>query len=93
MEPGSILVTHAPAWGRNDKTRGTHLGSRAILSIVEKYKPKLALSGHIHDARGVMEEGGTTFVNPGPANRGYAALITIKRDHVEVELLESPDQG
>jgi Icc-related predicted phosphoesterase len=90
MRPGSILVTHCPAYGRNDLTKDAHLGSRAILSIVEKYKPKLALSGHVHQARGVMEEGGTTFVNPGPATRGYAALVTVKRNHVKAELLEGP---
>jgi Icc-related predicted phosphoesterase len=89
MCEGCILVTHAPAYGRNDKARGTHLGSSAISSIVEKYKPKLAISGHIHEARGVVEEEGTTFVNPGPANRGFAALITLKGSHIKVELLES----
>jgi Icc-related predicted phosphoesterase len=88
MVERSILITHAPPWGKNDKARGTHLGSSAIQTIVEKYKPKLAISGHIHEARGVIEEGGTTFVNPGPASHGYAALIKIRGNRVKVELLE-----
>jgi Icc-related predicted phosphoesterase len=91
MVEGGILVTHAPCWGKNDKARGTHLGSNAILNIVEKYKPKLAISGHIHEARGVVEEGGTTFVNPGPANHGYSALIKLRGKKIKVELLEGMD--
>jgi Icc-related predicted phosphoesterase len=69
------------------------MGSKAISDIVEKYKPKLALSGHIHDARGVVEEGGTTFVNPGPAKQGYAALVVLKGDKVKVDLLEGFQEG
>ena len=92
MVERAILVTHCPAWGRNDTARGAHLGSKAISDIVEKYKPKLALSGHIHDARGVVEEKLTTFVNPGPAKHGYAALVTVKGDNVQVQLLEGLEQ-
>ena len=92
MVQRAILVTHCPAWGRNDTVRGAHLGSKAISDIVEKYKPKLALSGHIHDARGVVEEKQTTFVNPGPAKHGYAALVTVKGDNIQVQLLEDLEQ-
>jgi uncharacterized protein len=88
MVPKGILVTHCPAWGRNDTAKGAHLGSKAISDIVEKYKPKLVLSGHIHDARGILEEKGTTFVNPGPAKQGFGALVVIEGDKVKVELLD-----
>jgi hypothetical protein len=93
MVERGILVTHCPAWGRNDTAKGAHMGSKAISDIVEKYKPKLALSGHIHDARGVVEEKATTFVNPGPAKQGYAALVLLKRDKVKVDLLEGFKEG
>jgi uncharacterized protein len=88
MVPKGILVTHCPAWGRNDTAKGAHLGSKAISDIVEKYKPKLALSGHIHDARGVLVDKGTTFVNPGPAKQGFGALVTIEGEKIKAELLD-----
>jgi Icc-related predicted phosphoesterase len=88
MVPKGILVTHCPAWGRNDTARGAHLGSKAIADIVEKYKPKLALSGHIHDARGILEDKDTIFVNPGPAKHGFGALVVINGDKVKAELLD-----
>jgi hypothetical protein len=93
MVERGILVTHAPPYGKNDTAKGVHMGSKAISDIVEKYKPKLALSGHIHDARGVVVEGGTTFVNPGPAKQGYAALVTLKGNKAKVDLLEGFQEG
>jgi putative phosphoesterase len=87
MERRAILVTHCPPKGRNDYTRGTHLGSSAIADIVEKWRPKLVLSGHIHEARGVVKEEHTVFVNPGPAKNGFAALIHLGKFGVSVKLL------
>jgi len=88
MVPEGILVTHCPAWGHNDTAGGAHLGSKAISDIVEKYKPKLALSGHIHDARGILKDKGTIFVNPGPAKQGFGALVTIEGNKFKAELLD-----
>ncbi|WP_400207477.1 metallophosphoesterase family protein [Candidatus Methanomassiliicoccus intestinalis] len=89
MEEGAVLVLHAPPLGINDMIpTGAHVGSTAIKNIVEKYHPLLVLSGHIHEARGNVEENGTIFINPGPAMRGCYALIEIDNGHVEAALLE-----
>ncbi len=43
-----ILVTHAPAYQLNDGRDLPHQGFRAFLSLMEKYKPKFFLHGHVH---------------------------------------------
>ena len=40
-------------------------GSRAVRKVIEKYKPLLALTGHIHESRGLVNIGRTTVINPG----------------------------
>lgn len=85
---GMILMTHAPSYGILDKIpSGLSVGSPAILKIVEKYHPILALSGHIHEDIGVVEKDGTTFCNPGPAKDGHCALISIKDGKIDVRLI------
>lgn len=87
MIKGAVLAVHAPSLGHLDRTssRGNS-GSRAIADIVQKYSPKLVVSAHIHESRGVEKDNRTTFVNPGPASKGYAAIIDIN-DDVNVELI------
>jgi Icc-related predicted phosphoesterase len=87
MIKGAVLVVHAPAKGHLDKTsQMTNLGSESIAKIVSEFSPPLVISAHIHEARGIEREGGTTYVNPGPASQGYAAVIDLN-DEVKVELI------
>jgi Icc-related predicted phosphoesterase len=75
---GGVMVTHAPALGMNDLGHnGMRMGLRGILEVAREFRPRLALSGHIHEARGSCESEGTVFVNPGPAKGGYFAIVTI----------------
>lgn len=76
----TILVTHCPPKGYRDEVLGRgNMGSEAIAQVVEKYKPRLVISGHIHEAYGVEELGTTTtIVNPGAAKEGRAALIQLE---------------
>lgn len=82
----AILATHSPPYGHVDTTpTSDHLGSRSIQELVEAYRPRAVLCGHIHEARGVDRDG-TTVVNPGPAMNGYAAVVDVD-EGVEVTLL------
>ena len=73
-----ILLTHQPAWGTLVDTAGQrHTGSKTIRSFIERTRPVLAVSGHIHEARGTGKIGQTTLVNPGPFRRGLYAQIEI----------------
>ena len=73
---GMILMTHAPSYGILDHIpNGMSVGSKAIREIVEKYRPIVALSGHIHEDVGMPTVEGTLFSNPGPARAGHAVLL------------------
>ena len=43
-----ILVTHAPAYQLNDGRDLCHQGFQVFRTLVEKYKPKYFLHGHVH---------------------------------------------
>jgi Icc-related predicted phosphoesterase len=49
----SGVAQHAPA------------GSIAVLNVASKYQPLLLLTGHIHEAMGLIKLGRATEVNPG----------------------------
>ena len=73
LAPGSfIFVTHQPPLNTVvDKAWiGKHVGSREIRSFIERAKPVLCITGHIHEAAGVDAIGDTQIVNPGPFKSG-----------------------
>lgn len=41
------------------------VGSTAVRELIEEYQPALALHGHIHESRGIVEIGRTVCINPG----------------------------
>lgn len=43
-----ILVTHAPAYQLNDGEDLPHRGFETFIKIMEKYRPKYFLHGHVH---------------------------------------------
>ena len=43
-----ILVTHAPAYGLNDGKDLPHRGFQTFLTLIERYRPKYFLHGHVH---------------------------------------------
>lgn len=48
-----ILVTHAPAYQLNDGRDLPHQGFRAFLYLIEKYRPRFFLHGHVHLSYGM----------------------------------------
>lgn len=87
---GGVMVTHTPAYGMNDRGfSGHHSGSKGIMRVAREFEPVLAVSGHIHEDRGTRESGGTVFVNPGPANRGFYAKVELG-DSARAVLKEHP---
>lgn len=43
-----ILVTHAPAYGINDGEDLPHMGFQVFRTLLEKYRPRYFLHGHVH---------------------------------------------
>jgi Icc-related predicted phosphoesterase len=76
-----IMAVHAPPKGINDRTgSGLSVGSEAILRLVDEYHPRAVLSGHIHEARGIVERNSTLFLNPGAAKDGNSALLDLGKE-------------
>lgn len=62
-----ILVTHAAPFGIHDKPDPCHLGFKAFLWFIRRFKPRYLVHGHIHlydlNAKRVSTYGETTIVN------------------------------
>lgn len=68
-----VLVTHGPPRGILDRTfGGDDAGCDALAEAVAgRVKPRLHVFGHIHEANGVVERGGTVYVNASTCNLAY----------------------
>ena len=96
LEPVSkddmVLMVHCPAYGIRDHIpNGMSVGSKSVLEIVKKYRPKIVFSGHIHEDFGMEDVDGTVFVNPGPAMDGRCAILDTDNGKYELRLLGPTD--
>jgi Icc-related predicted phosphoesterase len=84
----TILVTHVPPFKTQDKVFfGHNAGSKNLRQIVDKYKPKLVLSGHIHEDPGFTRINKTIVVNCSIGKRTEGAII-ILNDIISVKILD-----
>lgn len=86
--PADVWVLHNPLKGRLDATgNGRAAGSESLAQLwtEQDEKPRLIVSGHIHEAHGDTAEQGTTFVNAGPLFENRATRIMLSADSVIVE--------
>jgi Icc-related predicted phosphoesterase len=61
------------------------VGSHAVRMVIEDYQPLLALTGHIHESRGVSRIGKTVCINPGSeynAGRLLGAIVEVGNKEV-----------
>lgn len=63
-----ILLTHAPACGINDEDNLSHRGFQCFNELIQKYRPKYFIHGHVHRNYGAWipqkcEVGETTVLN------------------------------
>jgi predicted phosphodiesterase len=67
-----VLITHGPPFGVLDQViGGEHVGCEELLVAVQRIKPKVHVFGHIHEAYGMREQNGTTFVNASVCTERY----------------------
>ena len=62
------MVTHAPAQGYGDAEDYAHRGFACLLPLLDKYKPRYLIHGHVHANYGaniprVLQRGETTIIN------------------------------
>lgn len=69
-----ILVSHQPPYGTKMDIieSGEHVGSKAVRTFIEREKPLICFTGHIHHATGIDKIGETFICNPGPFVKHYA---------------------
>ena len=63
-----VVVTHAPAKGYGDGEDYAHRGFEALLPLLDRYKPRYLIHGHVHTNYGanrprVLQRGETTIIN------------------------------
>jgi Icc-related predicted phosphoesterase len=75
-----VLLTHVPMRGIHDISDcelddwapGTHVGCELLQQRVQSLKElRLHVAGHIHEARGLLEKEGVTYVNASICDRLY----------------------
>ena len=84
-----IQVTHMPpARTKVDQIfTGAHVGSEVIRKFIEEKQPILAISAHVHEARGVDEIGRTKIINSGRFPEGYCGLVEINEEVKKAEVI------
>lgn len=62
-----VLLTHQPPFGTKlDELGDRHVGNEDFHDFILRIKPKLAISGHLHETVGVIDVlGNTKLINPG----------------------------
>ena len=62
-----IVLTHAPVQGYGDGQDPAHRGFHCFLSLLDRYKPKYLIHGHVHLNYGnyarTLQRGETTLIN------------------------------
>lgn len=63
-----ILLTHAPAYQLGDDTDLAHTGFQVFLDLIDKYKPRFLVHGHVHqsyrhDFKRIRQRGETQSIN------------------------------
>lgn len=98
--PNAVFNLHAPPYGSGldeapELTKDLRpayagrslvpVGSRAVLSLIEKYQPLLGLHGHIHEGKGTRKYRRTLCINPGSMyEQGilHGAVIELKPNKI-----------
>ena len=67
-----MLVTHQPPFGTKlDWVGNRHVGNKDYTAFILRIKPKLALSGHLHETVGLVDAVGETKI----ANPGWEGMV------------------
>jgi Icc-related predicted phosphoesterase len=88
VDEKSVMVTHVPPHGFQDKVfLGMHAGDKDLRDIVDNYRPRLVLCGHIHEDPGYEKKGKTIVVNCSMGKRGEGAIIDIN-EKISVKMID-----
>ena len=75
----TILLTHQPPFNTKlDVSRGSHVGSRAVRVLIEKYQPAFQFCGHIHESWSEDEIGKSRCYNVAAVKEGRSAVLDLE---------------
>ncbi len=84
-----ISISHVPPLNILDMNRyGEHIGSRAIKTFIERYKPDLHLCGHVHESQGIVRIGKTIVVNAGMLKKNGSVYIAEIDENIEIKMID-----
>lgn len=81
-----ILVTHAPAYQLNDGMDLPHQGFRVFLDLMEKYRPKFFLHGHVHMSYGRKQKRYDQYRDTHVINVFERCVFTFEDENVKEHL-------
>ena len=87
-----LMVSHQPPYGTmNDEvSKDQHVGSKTIREHIQKVKPLICFTGHIHEGIGIDHIGNTAVVNPGPAGTGSYVRAEVSDGKIKnLEIVDS----
>jgi Icc-related predicted phosphoesterase len=71
-EEVDIIISHGPPYGYGDGTfDGQHVGSVALLDVIDRIRPKILCTGHLHFGYGVYNVSDTIVVNAAHMDDNY----------------------
>jgi hypothetical protein len=84
-----ILAVHEPPHGSKTDMlgNGEHVGSPGVRAFIERARPALVLTGHIHESRAVDRIGQSTVINPGMLAGGGFVRIEYHGGSLSAELM------
>jgi len=84
-----IVAVHEPphASGVDRLGNGQHVGSPGVRAFIERTRPALVLTGHIHESRTVDRIGQSTVINPGMLAGGGFVRIEYRDGALSAELM------
>lgn len=90
----TLLICHTPPFDtRLDRLRdGTPVGSPAVRSFIETYRPTIAVVGHIHEGRGTDRIGDTLVLNAGALFEGGYVVVDQEGERLHAALHVLPPE-
>ncbi len=81
-----ILVTHAPAYQLNDGRDLPHQGFQVFRTLIEKYRPKYFLHGHVHMSYGRQHKRYDKYEDTHVINAFERCIFEFEDDHPQEHL-------
>lgn len=88
VDNSTVLITHVPPFGLQDKIFiGLNSGSKNLRNIIDKFKPRIVLCGHIHEDPGFVKYKQTIVINCSMGKKGSGSIVDLNKK-IKVKMLD-----